>query len=461
MLEDKDLLKLWLSIEHNLFEIISCSEQSKIDDIFAEILSKMEQIIAFDRAYIITVSLDNKIKLLYEYLVKKGNSRVSYYQDSSLEDFSWLFEKLSQNEEIYLSNRTNSIYPPNDSYELFFLVENNIETIAIFKLKSASSLNGYIAFEGINLEHFSEHDFSIIRLFSNILNNLFEFRHKVSQHHIKEESIYLSLAPTIITDENQKIVYWNKAFEDKWKFNNRSVMGKKIDELFLSKDVTAILSIILNQTEELNGEIKAIDSEGYVFNTYYSAHSIKSSLKKRFQIFSFVDIQILNDLTYAVEKLERNYQSIVENQTEFITRFLVDGTYTYVNDALPSFLGLKKEDIIGKKITDKRLRSLIHKDDVPTLEEYYSSFKADAPITKIQYRFILPNEGIKWVDWTDRAIFDTMGNITEIQAVGRDITKEKDYENMIKESEIKYKALFDSESKYYIYFRLRGHCNFC
>ncbi len=62
---------------------------------------------------------------------------------------------------------------------------------------------------------------------------------------------------------------------------------------------------------------------------------------------------IIEDITAQVtyqkmlELNEAKYRGIVEDQTEFITRFLPDGTLVFVNDAYARYLGKKKEELLG------------------------------------------------------------------------------------------------------------------
>jgi len=114
---------------------------------------------------------------------------------------------------------------------------------------------------------------------------------------------------------------------------------------------------------------------------------------------------------------EERYRTVVEDQTEFISRFLPDGTHIFVNDAYCRFFGKTREEVMGKK-----MQQLVYPDDRDTVRETFASLSREKPYATVTNRILLPNGSVRWVRWTDRAIFNAAGNITEYQSVGRDIT---------------------------------------
>ena len=48
-------------------------------------------------------------------------------------------------------------------------------------------------------------------------------------------------------------------------------------------------------------------------------------------------------------RARKRYRNVVEDQTEFISRFLPDGTHVFVNDAYCRYLGLDRDRILGHR----------------------------------------------------------------------------------------------------------------
>ncbi|MCX6689134.1 MAG: PAS domain S-box protein, partial [Methanoregula sp.] len=145
---------------------------------------------------------------------------------------------------------------------------------------------------------------------------------------------------------------------------------------------------------------------------------------------------IVRDITerlYAEETLkesEARYRTVVEDQTEFICRFLPDKTHIFVNDAYCRYFGLEREKIIGT-----RFRPTIHMEDRERVARLFSSLTSEYPVETIEQRIIMPDGRVQWQRWSTRGIFNADGNLKEYQSVGHDITVQKDYEQELMESE--------------------------
>ena len=129
----------------------------------------------------------------------------------------------------------------------------------------------------------------------------------------------------------------------------------------------------------------------------------------------------------ALAKSEERYRNVVEDQTEFICRFLPDGTHIFVNDAYCRYFDKKREELIGQ-----RFRPVLHPEDREIVVRHFTSITPEHPVMDIDQRIIMPDSSIRWQRWSDRAIFDSNGKVIEYQSVGRDITAQKELENEMK-----------------------------
>ena len=122
----------------------------------------------------------------------------------------------------------------------------------------------------------------------------------------------------------------------------------------------------------------------------------------------------------ALERSEALYRAVVEVQTEMISRFLPDGTHIFANEAYLRFFGKSRGDLIGKRFIPP-----IPDPDIALVKKHFSSLSRENPVGTIEHRVILPRGEIRWMQWTDRAIFDGDGSLVEFQSVGKDITATK------------------------------------
>jgi PAS domain S-box-containing protein len=128
----------------------------------------------------------------------------------------------------------------------------------------------------------------------------------------------------------------------------------------------------------------------------------------------------------ALKKSERTYRTVVEDQTELISRFRPDGTQIFVNEAYCQYFKKSREDLIGKKFFPR-----IPAEDHRQVREHFASLKKENPSAIDTHRVIMPDGSIRWQRWSDRAIFDKKGAIVEYQSVGQDITEQKRAEDAL------------------------------
>jgi PAS domain S-box-containing protein len=163
----------------------------------------------------------------------------------------------------------------------------------------------------------------------------------------------------------------------------------------------------------------------------------------------------LNEDLKANEAL---YKAIVEDQTEFITRILLDGTIIFVNEAYCRCFGKKQSELLGQTIW-----SLIPEEDHEELKKHFAELTPENPVGTHENRAIGANGMIQWQQWTNRAVLNDKAKVIGIQSVGRDVTERKAaYEELRKREEqleIKTKNLEEVNTALKVLLRNRGEEN--
>lgn len=123
------------------------------------------------------------------------------------------------------------------------------------------------------------------------------------------------------------------------------------------------------------------------------------------------------------ERFEHRYRAIIEDQTELICRWRPDGTLTFVNGAYCRYFNKSPEELIGKSFMP-----LIPDEDHHLIEQAVAALSPENPVVTYSHRVFAPDGSIRWMEWTDRALYDERGNLVELQSVGRDIMAQKQAE---------------------------------
>jgi len=123
----------------------------------------------------------------------------------------------------------------------------------------------------------------------------------------------------------------------------------------------------------------------------------------------------------SLRSSESRYRDLIQNANSAIVRFEKDGRITFFNEYAQELFGYSDEEILGKHVaillpeiesSGSDLTGLV-RDVINRPERYLNNIN----------RNICRDGRRVWMTWTNHAIYDDTGRLTEILAVGSDITK--------------------------------------
>ncbi|RPI15779.1 MAG: PAS domain S-box protein [Ignavibacteriae bacterium] len=213
---------------------------------------------------------------------------------------------------------------------------------------------------------------------------------------------------------------------------------KFYDIIYKNDIVDDLIKISVKKRVYKNYETTYLNKYGQVIYVDVHLRPIEFDGHNAILVFS-KDITNRKKQEEALKKNEAIFRAVVEDQTEMITRWLPDGTLTYVNKVFCSFFNKTTDELIGE--------TFIIDMPVSDMNFFYNNVLAklsyENPVVIFEHETSIKNEK-RWLKWIERAIFDENKNIIEYQSVGRDITKQKLAENALRESEKKYRKLIES-----------------
>lgn len=138
-------------------------------------------------------------------------------------------------------------------------------------------------------------------------------------------------------------------------------------------------------------------------------------------VASFSDITQRKRAEEALRQSEQRYREIVNTQTELICRYLPDSTLVFVNNAYCRYFGKSREELLGRSFL-----TLIPEDQREAARQHVLSLLEKPRLKEHEFTVVGANGQIRWQAWVDRALVNDVGEAVEIQAVGRDITEQKE-----------------------------------
>ena len=264
-------------------------------------------------------------------------------------------------------------------------------------------------------------------------------------------SIYNTVGDVIFylaaeADGNYRFISVNNAFFNITGLREEMVVGKLVSEVIPEPSLSFVLgkyrqaikknSVIRWEevtdypTGRLTGDVSiapVIDDKGHCTHLVGSVHDIT---KRK---------QAEEDL----QKSQHLFQTLAQVSPVGIFRTDADGSTTYVNPKYSDLTGLSAEEALANGWFNA-----VHPDDREKLKKSWVSDSKSRKISNAEYRFQRPDGSIVWVmgnavpEWIDKEIIGYIGTIT-------DITARKQSEEALRESEEKYRRIFENVQDVY------------
>ena len=147
-----------------------------------------------------------------------------------------------------------------------------------------------------------------------------------------------------------------------------------------------------------------------------------------------------------VREKERFYYTLLSNLPGFVYRCKNDRYWTmeYLSDNFYNITGYKPEEVIGNKVLS--FNDLIHREHQERLWVKWQIILRRREVFQDEYPIITKNGEIRWVFEQGCGIYDENGNVVALEGYIVDITDRKKIEEQLKESERKYRTLFEASA---------------
>lgn len=220
-------------------------------------------------------------------------------------------------------------------------------------------------------------------------------------------------------------------------FTKEEILGKSLISITHPDDTEKSLNIfevIKNGNKDfINTEIRYIKKDGKFIDGLLNVSSIIDENNTKNYIIQILDLTNNKITQHEILKLKRAIE--FSGEAIFITD--LEGIITYINPAFSKIYGYTSDEVIGK-VTPRILKSGIMN---PENYEYMWGEMLNKRIVKGEFENRMKDGRLINIEGSANAILNEANEIIGFLAIQRDITERKLSENVLRESEEKYREL--------------------
>ena len=154
------------------------------------------------------------------------------------------------------------------------------------------------------------------------------------------------------------------------------------------------------------------------------------------------NLEIVRAIRHNLKFTEAQYRSMVENSHDVVALFDNEGRYIYLSQAIEDMLGYTPDELVGRVVSD-----LFHPDDKEKILEFnLKNLRKGKHFINPDFRMRKKDGAYIWIEAHAIPILDHSGNVIAAQTINRDITKRKETESKLEESE-RINRLISTNSK--------------
>lgn len=257
------------------------------------------------------------------------------------------------------------------------------------------------------------------------------------------QGIFNSALDSIIAlDERRRVVFFNEAAQRTFRCSAAQAIGRPIEDFIPERFRAAhpdrvrrfAESGVTNRSVPGVGELWALRADGEEFQFEASLSQTGTPGNKTFTV-------ILRDVTgqKIAEKAQRALASIVTLSHDAIIGKNLDGIVTNWNPGAEEIYGYTAAEMIGRSI-----HTLIPRDRADDFASIMRAIKNGENLRHYESVRVKKDGQPIHVSLSISPVRDDSGNIVGASTIARDITERKQAEELLRESEEKYRTLFDS-----------------
>ena len=247
----------------------------------------------------------------------------------------------------------------------------------------------------------------------------------------------------IYHDEKGVILNINPRFTKLFGYTLEELKGKNISEGMIFPRINSIkeseeLTKLALEGEVITRETVRKKKDGSLVSVIISISPVITEGQHKGVIAFYQDITESKKIREELRKSKENYQILLENQDDLVTKITPEGKLLFVSPSYCLTYGKTEKELLGNSFLP-----LVHEKDRKMVIESMKELHLP-PHTCYHVQRANTKKGWKWIAWADKAILDKNGKVIEIVCVGRDVTQQKEGEKALENSRRNFFSLFQS-----------------
>ncbi|MHA1491800.1 MAG: sensor histidine kinase [Promethearchaeota archaeon] len=410
------------------------------------------------------------INITHEWCAEGMESQIEKFQAFSFDKAQRWIDKIKRGKFIHIINVLKM--PAEASLQKELFENQDLKSFLALPLTIGNKISGFIGVENLKeTGGWNEEDFKLLQITSEIIGNA--IKREQAEKKIKESEKELwenkerfrSLVETtsdwIWEVDNVGIyTYVSPKIWDLLGYKTEEVIGKTPFDLMPPDEAERVRkifqSIIISQKSFMalentnlhkNGRLITLETSGVpIFDEneiFLGYRGIDRDITRRKKVEE--ELKKLNreleqkveERTVELKNSEKKYRSIVENTNDVIMVTRPNGLISYLSPACINVLGYEPNELVGKHPW------IIHQDDLEKVKKIHDNAIKGKSGSNFEYRIKTKKNLIKWVSHSWSPILKE-NDVQLIVSIIRDITKHKEVEEKLKESEEKYRLITET-----------------
>ena len=241
-------------------------------------------------------------------------------------------------------------------------------------------------------------------------------------------------------DREGRILSWNDAAEEAYGYTREEAVGANVYDLIVTPVTREATDEVIRRVfdgETVTGsewrDRNKMGEIGWRMGNTFPLLNADGSVERGVNLN--IDITDRKRAEEALRASEEKYRLLVENQTDMVVKFDVDGRLSFVSPSYCRTFGRSEDELLGEKFMP-----LVHEDDRRQVAKRLEDVLQPPYRAYARFR-ALTADGWRWQAWMNNGVLNEAGEVVEVVAVGRDITERKQAEEALRKSEEKFRGL--------------------